>query len=152
MENKLLIPVVWSGHFRSTSGARKPGVPARGACWLLLREKVYIEWNNVISLQLNAKTLNFFSYDSMQKLLILLVYDSNAITPILLAFDYWGFVCWSLTSLCHSNRHIETMPAREINPFTALTRIRSQFLRTQWSMSNHQRVDMTTPQTAQPLL
>ena len=34
----------------------------------------------------------------------------------------------------------ETMPAREINPFTALTRIRSQFLRTQWSTSNHQRV------------
>ena len=33
------------------------------------------------------------------------------------------FVCWSLTSLCHSNGHIETMPAREINPFTALTRI-----------------------------
>ena len=22
------------------------------------------------------------------------------------------FVCWSLTSLCHSNGHIETMPAR----------------------------------------
>ena len=41
------------------------------------------------------------------------------------------FVCWSLTFLCHSNGHIETMPAREINPFTALTRIRSQFLRTQ---------------------
>ena len=41
------------------------------------------------------------------------------------------FVCWSLMSLCHSNGHIETMPAREINPFTALTRIRSQFLRTQ---------------------
>ena len=43
----------------------------------------------------------------------------------------FGLVCWSLTSLCHSNGHIETMPAREINPFTALTRIRSQFLRTQ---------------------
>ena len=43
-----------------------------------------------------------------------------------------GFlVCWSLTSLCHSNGHIDTMPAREINPLTALTRIRSQFLRTQ---------------------
>ena len=40
-------------------------------------------------------------------------------------------VCWSLTSLCRSNGHIETMPAREINPFTAQTRIRSQFLRTQ---------------------
>ena len=40
-------------------------------------------------------------------------------------------VCWSLTSLCHSNGHIETMPAREINPFTARTRIQSQFLRTQ---------------------
>ena len=34
-------------------------------------------------------------------------------------------VYWSLTSLCHSNGHIETMPAREINPFTVLTRIRS---------------------------
>ena len=40
-------------------------------------------------------------------------------------------VCWSLTSLCHSNGHIETMPARAINPFTALTRIPSQFIRTQ---------------------
>ena len=47
------------------------------------------------------------------------------------------FVCLSLTSLCHSNGHIETMPAREINPFTALTRIRSQLLRTHWSTSNH---------------
>ena len=43
---------------------------------------------------------------------------------------YLPMVCWSLTSLCHSNGHIETMPAREINPFTALTRIRSQFLKT----------------------
>ena len=36
-------------------------------------------------------------------------------------FEAFGvvFVCWSLTSLCHSNGHIETMPAREINPFTA---------------------------------
>ena len=34
-----------------------------------------------------------------------------------------GLVCWSLTSLCHSNGHIETMPAQEINPFNALTRI-----------------------------
>ena len=65
-------------------------------------------------------------------------------------FIGFGLVCWSLTSLCHSNGHIETMPAREINPFTALTRIRSQFLRTQWSTSNHQRVHTTTPQTAQP--
>ena len=58
-----------------------------------------------------------------------------------LVFSRWSrlfvVVCWSLTSLCHSNGHIETMPAREINPFTALTRIRSQFLRTQWSTSNH---------------
>ena len=62
-------------------------------------------------------------------------------------------VCWSLTSLCHSNHgngHIETMPARKINPFTALTRIRSQLLRTQWSTSNHQGVSMTALQTAQP--
>ena len=29
------------------------------------------------------------------------------------------------------------MPAREINPFTARTRIRSQFLRTQSSASGH---------------
>jgi hypothetical protein len=43
-----------------------------------------------------------------------------------------GLVCWSLMSLCHSNGHIETMPARQFNPFTVLTRIRSQFLRTQW--------------------
>ena len=61
-----------------------------------------------------------------------------------------GWFVGSLTSLCHSNGHIETMPAREINPFTALTRIRSQFLRTQWSTRNHQRVDKTTRQTAQP--
>ena len=45
--------------------------------------------------------------------------------------EWISLVCWSLTSLCHSNGHIETMPARECNPFTALTRIRSQFLRTQ---------------------
>ena len=57
----------------------------------------------------------------------------------------WRFVCWGLKSLCHSNGHIETMPAREINPFNARTRIRSQFLRTQWSTSNHQRVNTTTP-------
>ena len=47
----------------------------------------------------------------------------------------YGFV-WSLTSFCHSNGHIETMPAREINPFIAMTRIRSQFLRTYLSTSN----------------
>ena len=70
-------------------------------------------------------------------------------THKLCPFSCW-LVCRSLTSLCHSNGHIETMPAREFNPFTALTRIRSQFLRTQWSTSNHQRVDMTTPHTAQP--
>ena len=40
-------------------------------------------------------------------------------------------VCWSLTSLCHSNGYIEAMSARKINPFTNLTRIRSQLLRTQ---------------------
>ena len=43
-----------------------------------------------------------------------------------------GLVCWNLTSLCHSNGHIETMPTREINPSTALTGIRSQFLGTRW--------------------
>ena len=26
--------------------------------------------------------------------------------------DHGWLVCWSLTSLCHSNGHIETMPAR----------------------------------------
>ena len=46
-----------------------------------------------------------------------------------IASIFYMLVCWSLTSLCHSNGHIETMPAREMNPFTALTRIRSQFLR-----------------------
>ena len=54
------------------------------------------------------------------------LYDTNSLEP-----ERLFVVCWSLTSLCHSNGHIETMPAREINPFTALTRIRSQFLRTQ---------------------
>ena len=34
-------------------------------------------------------------------------------------FGLIDLVCWSLTSLCHSNGHIETMPVREINPFTA---------------------------------
>ena len=64
---------------------------------------------------------------------------------------HWSWmVCWGLTSLCHTNGHVEAMPAREINPFTALTRIRSQFLRTQLSTSNRQRVDTTTPQTVQP--
>ena len=38
---------------------------------------------------------------------------------------------------------MKTMPAREMNPFTALTGIRSQFLR-DTMMSNHQRVDNTT--------
>ena len=52
-------------------------------------------------------------------------------TPYLASPDSGGLVCRSLTSLYHSNGHIETMPAREINPLTALTRIRSQFLRTQ---------------------
>ena len=52
--------------------------------------------------------------------------------------------------LCHNNNHIEAMPARELNPFTALSGIRSQFLRTHAMTSNHQRVDKTTPQTAQP--
>ena len=53
--------------------------------------------------------------------------------PIVDVFEFpLGLVLfgWSLTSLRHSNGHIETMPAREINPFTDLTRIRSQFLRT----------------------
>ena len=55
------------------------------------------------------------------------------VLSMLFEYKLKGLVCWSLTSLCHSNGHIETMPAREINPFTALTRIRSQFLRTQCS-------------------
>ena len=46
-------------------------------------------------------------------------------------FTRKDLVCWSLTSLCHSNGHIATMPAQEINPFTALTSIQSQFIRTQ---------------------
>ena len=54
------------------------------------------------------------------------------------------FVCWSLTSLCHSNGHIETMPAREINPFTALTRIRTQVSQDTMIDEQSQRVDTTT--------
>ena len=50
----------------------------------------------------------------------------------------------------HDTQCPETMPVREIKPLTTLTRIRSQFHRTQWSTSNHQRVNTTTPQTAQP--
>ena len=61
---------------------------------------------------------------------------------------YYGvrglFVCWSLTSLCHSNGHIETMPAREINPFTALTRIRTQVSQDTMIDEQSQRVDTTT--------
>ena len=34
-----------------------------------------------------------------------------------------GLVCWSLTSLCHSNGHIETMPAREITIYRMDTTI-----------------------------
>lgn len=36
-----VVPVVWVGHFVSTSGALNPGVPALGAtCWhLVVREK-----------------------------------------------------------------------------------------------------------------
>ena len=48
------------------------------------------------------------------------------VCALLVCIVILGLVCWSLTSLCHSNGHIETMPAREINPFTALTRIRSR--------------------------
>ena len=49
-----------------------------------------------------------------------------------------------LTSLCHSNGHIETMPAREINPFTALTRIRTQVSQDTMIDEQSQRVDTTT--------
>ena len=64
--------------------------------------------------------------------------QDGSIIPIIQAPQGW--VIYSIlvigllefiTSLCHSNGHIETMPAREINPFAALIRIRSQFLRTQ---------------------
>ena len=52
--------------------------------------------------------------------------------------NYWASQIWGywalglLESLCHSNGHIENMPAREIKPLTALTGIWSQFLQTQW--------------------
>ena len=36
-----------------------------------------------------------------------------------------------LRSCYQDHRHMETMPAQKVNPFTALTGIRSQFLRTQ---------------------
>ena len=60
------------------------------------------------------------------------VFTEGGLMHTWLGLDWFG-----LTSLCHSNGHIETMSAREINPFTALTRIRAQFLMTQWSTSNH---------------
>ena len=58
----------------------------------------------------------------------------------------WKLVdcCCCLTSLCHSNGHIETMPAREINPFTALTRIRTQVSQDTMIDEQSQRVDTTT--------
>ena len=61
--------------------------------------------------------------NSSLELLIFITHKNNWLTMQTVLFCL--FVCWSLTSLCHSNGHIETMPAREINPFTALTRIRS---------------------------
>ena len=82
----------------------------------------------------------FFLFDQV-KLIVTCPHDSllyNCMLPRELKFimSVFGLVYWSSMSLCHSNGHIETMPAREINPFTALTRIRSQFLRTQWSYFN----------------
>ena len=83
------------------------------------------------------KQLSILKFDDIYKLSvakIMLTYVREELpTPLQSIFRFDRlFVCWSLTSLCHSNGHIETMPAREINPFTALTRIRSQFLR-QWT-------------------
>ena len=55
------------------------------------------------------------------------------------------FVCWNLTSLCHINGHIETMPAREINPFTALTQDSILVYQDTMIDEQSQRVDTTTP-------
>ena len=102
------------------------------------------------SRQLNRR--QFFNHDDMTSIANVQIVGSQNFNNMVDCL-----VCWSLTSLCHSNGHIETMPAREINPFTALTGIRSQFLRfllkqyLQDTMtSNHQRVHKTTRQTAQP--
>ena len=91
--------------------------------------------------EFESRQEKFSSSDYHQKSLSdkVVHFVAGTLQPLSVVKKWWLLlcVCWSLTSLCHSNRHIETMPAREINPFTALTRIRSQFLRTQWSTSNH---------------
>ena len=40
------------------------------------------------------------------------IYSSLILLSIDIMSIIHGLVCWSLTSLCHSNGHIETMPAR----------------------------------------
>ena len=55
------------------------------------------------------------------------------------------FVCWSLTSLCHSNGHIETMPAREINPFYCPDQDSIPVSQDTMIDEQSQRVDTTTP-------
>ena len=56
---------------------------------------------------------------------------------------YW--VCWSSTSLCHINGHIETMPAKKLNPSPPWP----EFDPCHTMTSNHQQVDKIAPQTAQ---
>ena len=58
---------------------------------------------------------------------------------------YWA--CWSLTSLCHSNGHIDTMPAKKLKPSPPWQEF-DPCLRTQLR-AHHQQVDKTTPQTDQ---
>ena len=50
---------------------------------------------------------------NFQNIIPLLTYMCEAIKNVHEKDDV--VVCWSLTSLCHSNGHIETMPAREIH-------------------------------------
>lgn len=39
--------VVWLGHLSKTSGALKPGVPARGAFWLLLHVRKHAKYQQI---------------------------------------------------------------------------------------------------------
>ena len=55
------------------------------------------------------------------------------------------FVCWSLTSLCHSNGHIETMPAREINSLYCPDQDSIPVSQDTMIDEQSQRVDTTTP-------
>ena len=93
--------------------------------------KLINSWTKLTQRVKNCTTLMFIDKqcNSVARDLPLTGSEASTTSPLCPGF---GLVCYSLTSLCHINGHIETMPDREINPFTALTRIWSQFLMTQW--------------------